>query len=335
MGGVVNKGWLVALAVLLALIFGLSACGPLPRPFQPEQDAQPNPLVGEVVAKGILIEPIDGVSQPMSKLLTEALVKGFEAYGLRAFTGEGVIARYRLKGRAEINDKNPTLPYVVLIKWTLFNFQGEVIESETQGVSGSRQDWDYGSPKVIDDVGENGAEIFAALIGKDEEIETLGAKPVGPKLVGLWVKPIENAPGDGNASLTRAIKVAIKAAGIAVAPERRFAEFVLEGDVSLTTHDGKQQKVTIVWAVLTPEGREIGRATQQNLVETGTFKGPWGEVAPMVADAALEGIQGVLQAAGASRARLGPPARVLKTNVPKVEGQTNLPPPSLELEGLR
>lgn len=331
MGVVVNKRWFTCLALVLVM----AACGPLPRPFKPDQDSSANPLVGEVAAKGVWIEPIDGVSPPMSKMLTESLVKGFEIYGLHAFTGDNVNGRFRLKGRAEINDKDPTLPYIVLINWTLYNYQGEAIENETQGVPGSRHDWEYGSPKIVADVGENGSEILASLIAKYDELESFGAQPVGPKLAGLWVKPIEKAPGDGNVSLTRAIKAAIKGAGIAVAPERRFAEFVLEGNVSLSPHDDKLERVKIIWAVMTPEGREIGRATQQNLVDTGTFKGPWGEVAAMVAGAALEGIQGVLQAAGASRTRLGAPAQVLKTNVPKAEDKTPLPPPSLELEGLR
>ena len=156
--------------------------------------------------------------------------------------------------------------------------------------------------------------------------------PVKPRLAGLWVNPIENAPGDGNRSLTRAIKTAIKRAGIAIAGARRHAEFVLEGRFRLDRAKDGLQRVEIVWLVMTPDGREIGRATQKNLVETGTFSGSWGDVATLVADAALEGIQGVLQAAGVARYRLGPPARVLKTEIPAAQGKTALPPPWLDPE---
>ena len=107
------------------------------------------------------------------------------------------------------------------------------------------------------------------------------------------------------------------------------------GDVQGGAPDNNLQRVEIVWTVSTSDGREIGRATQKNLVEAGTSPGAWGEVAAIVAEAALEGIQGVLGAAGASRFRLGPPERVLKTDVPVGSGMLALPPPRLDLEGLR
>lgn len=320
---------ITAVAGLIAVMF-VAACGPVPKPFQPAQGAPESPLAKAGSASGVWIQSIDGASPPMSKLLTEAMVAGFETYGVRAQTGPRGNTRYRLKGWARINTENPALPYAVLINWTLFDFDGQVLGEEMQGVAGSKNDWDVGAPNVIADVGENAPEIIIGLIDIDEE--TL--KPVRPKLVGLWVKPIKDAPGDGNTSLTRAIKAVLQGVGIAVTGERRYAEYVLEGGVSLG--DGKDglQRIEIVWAVKTLDGREIGRATQKNLVEEGTFDGPWGEVAGLVAEGALEGIERVLQAAGTFRSRLGPSARVLKTEVPKTGGRETLPPPTLVLEGV-
>jgi hypothetical protein len=323
MGWIFDKRRLGGL-VLVALL--AAACGPLPRPFQPAPETSSNPLVREAATSGIWIQPIDGATGPMSKLLGAALAENFKNQNIPAVTAAGANSRYRLKGKAAINRDDPSLPYVVLIHWTLYDFGGQAIGQETQGVPGTRQDWDLGSPKIIAAVGEEGSEIIAALIDRDDE--TL--KPVKPRLAGLWVSPIESAPGDGNMSLTRAIKTAIKGAGIAVAQERRHAEFILEGRFRLDAAKENLKKVQITWVVLTADGREIGRATQKNLVEAGTFQGPWGEVATLVADAALEGIQGVLQAAGASRYRLGPPARVLKTEVPAATGPDTLPPPWLQ-----
>ena len=318
-------------ALALALAALTAACGPLPRPFKPPPDSSYNPLVREVATSGIWIETIDGISLPMSKLLAGALAEGFGKYSIRTTTEGPGNSRYRLKGRARINDDDPSLPYVALIHWTLFDYGGKVIGAETQGVAATRRDWDYGSPKVIKEVGADGSEIIAAMI--DEEEQNL--KPVGPRLIGLWVNPVTNAPGDGDMSLTRAIKVAIKGAGIAVAGEKRYAEFVLDGRVRVDPPNDNLQRVEIVWTVLTPDGREIGRATQKNLVEAGTFAGPWGDVAQVVADAALEGIQGVLRAAVAPRFRVVRPDRVLKTDISPGRLQEPLPPPTLQLEGLK
>ncbi len=317
----------LALAVMTSV---LAACGPLSKPFKPPSAGAANPLVTEAATMGIWVAPIANASGPMSKLLTESVAAGFKAHGIRATVDKRKFRRYRLKGRVEINQNDPSPLYVVLIHWTLFNRDGEVLGNHTQGVGGSRQDWDYGSPELIREVGETIPAFIAAFIDKAEKY----VQPTLPRLAGLWVSPIENAPGDGNLSLTRAIKAAIKGARIAVAEERRYAEFVLEGRFSLSAPKDGLQRVEIVWVVLTQDGREIGKATQKNMVEAGTFDGPWGEVSTIVATAALEGIRGVLRAAGAPLYRLGPTPRVLKTKIPVARGKEALPPPGLELEGV-
>ncbi|MBT3306336.1 MAG: hypothetical protein HN377_07600 [Alphaproteobacteria bacterium] len=280
------------------------------------------------------MQPIDGVSRPMSKLLGQAVVDGFQLRGIRATLNPDVNSRYRLKGKARLNKDDPTLPYVVLISWTLFDYAGQPIGTEVEGVSVSRQEWDVGSPKALNEVGENAPQIISALMGEDEKNKIKTEGPVTPKLAGIWINKVINAPGDGNGSLTKAIEVAIRGAGISVARDRQFAEFVLDSDVSVGPPDKNLQRVEIVWAVSTTDGREIGRATQKNLVAAGTFAGAWGEVATIVADAALEGIEGVLRAAGASRFRLGGSGPVLKTDIPISGGKQALPPPRLDLEGL-
>lgn len=328
----------LALALMTSV---LAACGPLPKPFRPPPEGAANPLVTEVATTGIWVAPLDNTAGPMSKLLAESVAAGFKAFGIRATVDKREYRRYRLKGRVEINQNDPSLPYVVLIHWTLFNRDGEVLGTHTQGVDGSRRDWDYGSPKVIREVGGNIPEFIAAFIDRADVAEIsvqsplLGVPPPLPRLAGLWVRPVENAPGDGNLSLTRAIKAAIKGARIAVAKERRYAEFVLEGRFSLTSPKDGLQRVKIVWTVLTQDGREIGRATQKNMVEAGTFDGSWDEVSTIVATAAVKGIQGVLRTAGATRYRLAPTPRVLKTEIPAARGAEALPPPRLELEGVR
>ncbi len=179
-------------------------------------------------------------------------------------------------------------------------------------------------------MGEKAPELIAAMIGRQEK----GQQAVRPRLAGLWVGPVTDAPGDGNRSLARAIKIALQGGGIALARDREHAEFVLESRVQVDPAKDGLQRVEIAWIVSTSDNREIGRATQKNLVKAGTFSGAWGEVAAIVAAAALEGIEGVLRVAGASLGRFGPPEKVLKTDIPLADGKAPLPPPRLELEGL-
>jgi hypothetical protein len=288
-----------------------------------------------VAARGVWVQPLGGVSRPMSKLLAQAVVEGFQARRIHATVNPNANSRYRLKGRAGLNRDDPSLPYVVLITWTLFDYSGDPVGSRVQGISVSRKDWNFGSAQAITEVGEKAPEIISGMIGDDEKMKQKNKDPVKFQLAGIWINTVRNAPGDGNGSLTTAIGAAIQGAGIALARDRRYAEFILDSDVQVGSPDNNLQRVEIVWTVSTSDGREIGRATQKNLVEAGTFSGVWGEVAGIVADAALEGIQGVLRAARSPRFRTGRAERVLKVDVPLSAGKLVLPPPSLELEGLR
>ena len=268
--------------VLVLAALTASACGPLPRPFKSAPETPPGLLVTEAAALGIWVESIDGTSLPMSRLLTEAVVEGFKRYAIRATTAAGKNSRYRLKGKAELNRDNQSLPFVMVINWTLFDYYGNVIGVASEGISGTRKEWDFGSPKIIAEVGENAPGLIDAMIGKEEK----GQQAVKPRLAGLWVGPVTNAPGDGNRSLARAIKISLQGGGIALAQDREHAEFVLGSRVQVDSAKNGLQRVKIVWTVSTPDNREIGRATQKNLVEAGTFSGAWGEVAAVVAAAA-------------------------------------------------
>ncbi len=313
----------------VAMLAAVAACAPLPRPFQPPPESMPSPLVSDVVTSGVSIAPISGVSSPMSQLLVDSVAEGLRKKGIKVVDGAPATSRYRLRGAAELNRTDPSFDNVVLIRWTLADSDGRTLGTDVQGVGGDREEWDYGSPRIIADVGANVPAFIAENIVKDEE--TL--KPVAPRIAGLWVEGISGAPGDGNRSLKRAITVAVERAGIPVAFDRRHAEFLLDARVGLTAPKDGLQRVEIVWRVLTQDGREIGRATQKNMVEAGTFDGAWGDVAFIVADAALGGIRGVLRVAGDTRVRPRDSARALDTDIPSA-GEAPLPPPRLEVEGV-
>ncbi len=78
--------------VLVLAALTAAACGPLPRPFKPAPETPPGPLVTEAAALGVWVEPLDGTSLPMSRLLTEAVVEGFKRTGIRATTDAGKTA---------------------------------------------------------------------------------------------------------------------------------------------------------------------------------------------------------------------------------------------------
>ena len=73
-----------------------------PLLFEQPPKAITNLLVNEVAARGEFgFKSLDGVSKPMSKLLADAVVEGFQLQGFRATTNPNSNSRYSLKGRAE------------------------------------------------------------------------------------------------------------------------------------------------------------------------------------------------------------------------------------------
>lgn len=313
----------------------IAACGQILLPFQSSPGAASNTLVTEAVARGIWVQPLDGVSRPMSKLLADAVVGGFQLRGLRATTNSNANSRYRLKGKAAINKEDSSQPFVVLITWTLFDYSGEPLGSEVMGVPGSLRDWNFGSPVILAEIGKAAPDIISPIIDADKITVKLNQSVMKPKTWSLWINPVTNAPGDGNNSLTLAIKTVIQREGIPLAEKPRLAKLFLDGNVHVGLSENGLQRVEIVWRISTPNRKEIGQATQDNVVKEGTFSDAWGEVAVIIAEAALEGIKGILQHAGLSRLRLEVPERALKINVPSDSEKIILPLPRLELEGLK
>lgn len=105
------------------------------------------------------------------------------------------------------------------------------------------------------------------------------------------INPVSGAPGNGNESLTAALRSALRARDITISSDPRQAGFVISGQVKLTPPVNDRQLASITWVVNTITGEEVGRAVQENNVVAGTLDGEWGRVAEIVAGAAVKGIQ--------------------------------------------
>ena len=299
-----------ALTPLLLLL--LAACTPAERilTFAPLE-----PKVEVAKVTDVRVELVQGPALPMAKLLSSAVAAGLIEHGVKTSIKPNEISRYVLKGRAEANWDDARVPFVMLIYWTLIDHKGETIGAYTQGVRGARWKWEYGDPRIISAVGNGAAKPLAAMIVDDVEdplpVLLLGA--------GILVKPVLGAPGDGNAALRQEIVAALRAADVTITDDKRQASLTLSGQVGVQPMGGNQDKVLIVWQVLTMDGFEIGRATQENVVPSGSLNGPWGEQAQKVAAAARTGIERIL---GSGRKRAAPVS----------VGDPGAPPPTPDLQ---
>jgi len=116
------------------------------------------------------------------------------------------------------------------------------------------------------------------------------AAPQPPGEVMALVAPVSGAPGDGEKSLTAALKKRLFAGGVKLASASARNVYTVKGSVSLTDASGGKQSIRIDWQVLDPNGKKLGTVSQQNTIPKGSLNGPWGAIADAAAGAAAAGI---------------------------------------------
>jgi hypothetical protein len=111
-----------------------------------------------------------------------------------------------------------------------------------------------------------------------------------PKAAGVLVQPVSGAPGDGQRSLTIALKKRLYAGGVKLANGTSVGVYMVKGSVKLSDTSGGKQIIRIDWQVLDPAGKKLGTVSQQNTIPRGSLNGPWGAIADAAAGAAADGI---------------------------------------------
>ncbi|HJP54112.1 MAG TPA: SPOR domain-containing protein [Rhodospirillales bacterium] len=115
----------------------------------------------------------------------------------------------------------------------------------------------------------------------------------------VLVKPVRGAPGDGNESLTRAVKAALRSSRVLTTDDPGQARLVLAGSVKVDSSAAGPRKIAIVWTVSTPDGTEMGKASQENRVPDDAAAGKWNRLSIMAVAAAIDGIERILRSAAA------------------------------------
>jgi len=284
-----------------------------------------NPLVEKGIPADVAVNPVYGTSIPMSKLLAQSVVERILSYDIVAYSDDKGTSQYILDGWVELSADVPAGTARRQIKWVLSTRDGKSAGIHYEPVTGNAFEWDYGSPKVIREIGERTAGAVAKMmLGEEAQIQP------GTKMqTGLWVKPITDAPGDGNFSLTRSIAFALGDAGVVLVKDKELAAHILKGQVRLDSPESGQQKVEIIWTVADLDGNEIGQARQRNKVPAGTFDGRWGQSAVMISMAAVSGIRNLLLVQAKKPLSAGKQPLSNALPAPNSNGIGLIPPPSL------
>ncbi len=285
-----------------------------------------------------VMEPL-GTSRPMGKLLASSVAEHLERAGVKSSTepikvdvskinankiDESKNNIFILSGTAEVGVDDPSLRYAVFIRWILSDTFGGVIATHSQGVVGSRRDWDVGDPRLLRSVGVGIAKPMAAMA----MAEIKPAKPPADPLTrGVLMAGIVGIPPKDGKILSKSMSKELLIQDILVTEDPRQATYVLGGLVEMVPTTPGLEMARIIWRVAEIDGPELGSAVQEKEVAKGSLNGRWAEVASPISKAAAKGIARIMADFSKSpipEKPVGSPPQVV---LPKVPGRALPPPP--------
>jgi hypothetical protein len=261
-------------------------------------------------SKTIAIAPIIGATPQVADELSGALVAAGKDRGL-SFVPDGGNANYTLRGYlvATTEGRGSKITYI----WDVNDAQGSRVTRVTgEEVIASRSGsdpWSGVDSTAIRSIAGKTASQLAASVprsrGSAPAVAASDPAPAArpqaaapastasvasPKANGVLVQPVAGAPGDGQRSLTVALKKKLYAGGVKLANGPAVNVYTVKGSVKLADASGGKQSIRIDWQVLDPNGRKLGTVSQQNTIPKGSLNGPWGAIADAAAGAAADGI---------------------------------------------
>jgi hypothetical protein len=246
----------------------------------------------------IAVAPIIGAPQKVASELTHALVVAGKERNLTLTPGTGG-GNYVLRGYllATPDPRGSKVSYI----WDVTDSKGtrvtRVSGEETVKRSGS-DPWGGVDSRAIRSIANKTTSQLAASLPGGSTASVASASQAGspaptpatPRAAGVLVTPVAGAPGDGSRSLATALKKRLYAGGIKLANGTTTNVYTVKGTVKLSDASGGRQSIHIDWLVLDPNGRRLGRVSQQNTIPKGSLNGPWGAIADAAAGAAANGI---------------------------------------------
>ena len=279
-------------ALAVALLVGLAACERPPRPFQPDGKlSPPRQFLNFGPQAGILVAPVIGLPGKSPTLLSSQVARALTERELPAVTRGGHHGAYLLQGSAT---RSANGDGGLDLRWRLVDPYGLTLAKVEQPAALPAPVTAAASPELLREIARQTARRIDAAIRADGRESRL-------PLDGILVEPVTGAPGDGYRSLTRALRAALRRAGLPLAENVGPDVYVVRGAVGVTGSGPSRQLVRVTWTVLGPDGGELGKVEQADEIPTGALEPRWGDAALIVADGAAVGIADLLQRAGRAK----------------------------------
>ena len=275
----------------------------------------------------VVVEPPQGSTVPMSKLIAQSVVDQLTKRKISAVVGHnkpGTGQYFVLNGAIEENIAQARPKYPYIIRWSLSDSQGRLMSSHAEGIDGTQKEWDYGSPRLLKSIGISTAGPVAQMVLAESKTKA----PLDPLRQGLIVENLTGLNTQDADLLTREVRKALRADDVQVTGDPRQASFRLGGDVEVKADGKGYDNIRIIWRVMTMDHVELGNAVQENRLRTGQMANNWPSMVLHVAKAAATGVKYVFgnrsgPVPGAKNSATGLPPKIV---LPGVPGRAPPPP---------
>jgi len=266
----------------------LAACQPLPHPFADQKPGTSTPVLTPPDAAGIVVPPVAGAPPAAATAVATAMAEALMKEDVPADTAETNSGSYHLTGTATAEPVGKRTR--ITVTWQLAGADRRVVATETRSATVPAAAWREGNPDMARALVANVAPTLARRVEGDVPVEHAGTT------ARLRITPVTGASGDGGPALSRAMTAALQRAGVALQEKPGDKpSYLLAGKVAIGAASAGHQQVKIAWVLSRPDGKEIGRVSQENAVPAGSLNGKWGDTAYDVATAAVGGIVQLLQ----------------------------------------
>lgn len=264
---------LVWLSFLLAACGGLEAATGMPDPFgtpQPFQGTGDKELVNGVLGeRAIFVGPIAGLDAAADASLREAIAMNAAIFDVLASSTTIPKDALTLTGAAK---------------------PGAVDFTLSDGPTPLAQFTASGEAAML---AAEAARALAQTLGRlgSAPPTVQAAAPAAPVAApAAFVRAIAGPSKDKGEPLRRAIAQSLSDMGVRMQQDQTEDAYAIAGDLTLGADADGKTVVSISWTVFAPDGRNLGKADQQNTLPTPAIRDTWPEQAALAGGAAATSV---------------------------------------------
>jgi hypothetical protein len=273
----------------LSFCIAVSACGDLPRPFAGNPGRAALSLANPPPPRLLVPPPENGLlPAPDAASWAQAVADALVADEIPAFAMPSHKGEWMLRLSATLAGVQVTPRY------TLIDPKG-ASKGDVEGNPVPASVWVQAPQAAFQQSAVQAApQILGLLRAVDASLKQSDPNSLYNRPARIYFSGVTGAPGDGNISLARGIRIRLPDTGDQLVDTPKRADFLLRGTVRLTDEPGGVQQVEIHWIVTDPAGHVAGDVAQGHDMQKGTLDHYWGDIAAAVTDEAAGGVHEVI-----------------------------------------